>query len=71
MMGAKLDQPPADETFCELSVEKEGERFVVRDQDGRRVRGVRAVSVNQRMREVTTATVEFIVFKSGTPEAVK
>ena len=62
---------PADETFCELTVEKEGEWFVVRDQDGRRVRGVRAVSVNQRMREVTTATVEFIVYKSGMPKAVK
>lgn len=59
------------EAFCELHVEKDGDMFVVRDQDGRKVRGVRAVSVNQRMNDVTTATMEFIVLKSGKPEACR
>lgn len=57
--------------FIKLSVEKEDGLFVVRDQDGRRVQGVRAISVNQRMKEVTTATVEFITFKNGRPEVVR
>lgn len=48
--------------YCELQV---------KDQNGRRVRGVRAVTVTQRMREVTTVTVEFIPFFDGKPEAPK
>lgn len=59
------------EEMCELSVEKESDMLVVRDQEGRKVRGVRAVSINQRINDVTTATVEFIVFKRGLPEAVR
>lgn len=59
------------QTWCELRVEKEGDLFVVRDQDGKRVRGVRSVSVNQRMNDVTTATIEFIAFTNGKPGAAR
>jgi hypothetical protein len=56
---------------CELYVEKEGNLFVVRDQEGRKVRGVRAIAINQRMNDVTTVTLEFIQFKSGKPEVAR
>lgn len=59
------------EELCELHVEKQGDLFVIRDQDGRKVRGVRAVSVNQRINDVTTVTIEFIHFKGGKAEVAR
>lgn len=56
---------------CELRVQKEYDLFVVRDQDGRQVRGVRAVSVNQRINDVTTATIEVILYVDGEPVVPK
>ncbi|HVQ43790.1 MAG TPA: hypothetical protein VMT30_02395 [Candidatus Saccharimonadia bacterium] len=59
------------EVLCDLRVEKEGNLFVVRDQEGRKVRGVRAIAINQRMNDVTTITLEFIQYKSGKPEVAR